>query len=74
MMQFTKLSSNFDSIEVWGAIRLDRSYVVSFDHKHPSFGWKASHKHFSALNERLIEGGFPTLQEAIAACQKVGDA
>lgn len=41
-MKFERLP-NLDSVQIWGAKSGSLSFCVTFDAKHPGYGWRASY-------------------------------
>ena len=51
----------------FGAVDAIASYIVSFDHKHPELGWRASYKRLSTNIVLYVGGKHKSKKAAITA-------
>lgn len=69
-MQFDRLP-DFDGVQSWGCKPGQISFCVTFDKKHPGYGWRASYQHVTSENPVFLDGGYPSKRAAIHALQNI---
>jgi len=72
-MRFIPMPVIVPDAESWGCEDGERSYAISFDHKHPGAGYRASWKMIGDRKRHDI-GSFSSLAKAEGACRAVQSA
>jgi hypothetical protein len=69
-VKFKPLPSVIDGARSWGSANGNCSFVVSFDDRHPAFGWRASYRQH-AENTTYLPDTFISRKEAERALEKI---
>jgi hypothetical protein len=72
LVQFQKLPQRLEGFNSWGCDDGERTYVISFDDKHPELRWRASWMARDGAKQ-FVGDGFPSKASARRALIAVRD-
>jgi hypothetical protein len=71
MLSFVSMPEYKPGVRLWGAADERRTYMISFDEKHPEFAYRASWRNINALDTTHVPRQFETLFAAQAALERI---